>query len=93
MKILKRQTGKRWIAGICSGFGETYNVDPIFVRLVVFTLTLFSGGLFLLTYLLAWLITPTPTSKPIVSRLFTAPALPQENAGQSPPAVSADHSS
>ena len=44
------------IAGICSGIGDYFEIDPIIVRLV-FLLGLFLGG-GLIVYIIGWIIIP-----------------------------------
>jgi phage shock protein C len=54
-----RSRRNRWIAGVCGGLGEYFEIDPDLVRFLVVVVGLFTG-LFplVLTYLLAWLIFP-----------------------------------
>ena len=56
-KRLYRTRANRVFAGICSGVGIYFNVDPVIVRLlwVIFT---FAGGAGLLAYIIAWIIVP-----------------------------------
>ncbi len=47
------------IFGVCGGIGETYDIDPTLVRLVVVFLCFATAILpVLLTYLAAWIIVP-----------------------------------
>jgi phage shock protein C len=47
------------IFGVCGGIGETYDIDPTLVRLIVVFLCLATGVVpLLLTYLAAWIIVP-----------------------------------
>ena len=57
VKRLYRSRSDRWIFGVCGGFGEYFNLDPILIRVlfVIFTLVFGSG---ILIYLLMWLIIP-----------------------------------
>ncbi|AEF42456.1 PspC domain-containing protein [Hoyosella subflava] len=48
-------TGK--IAGVCSGFGHRYQVDPVLVR-VAFIVSAFFGGAGIVLYLAGWLLLP-----------------------------------
>ncbi len=59
MKRLYRSKTNKVLAGICGGFGEYLNVDPVLVR-VIFILILLVTGLApgLIAYLIAWLIIP-----------------------------------
>ncbi len=56
-KRLARSTNDRFLAGVCGGIAETYNVDATLVRLAfaVATLLGFSG---ILVYLVLWFVMP-----------------------------------
>ncbi|MGH3050055.1 MAG: PspC domain-containing protein, partial [Gaiellaceae bacterium] len=51
----------RAVAGVCSGVGETLDVDPTLVRLT-FALFAFSSGAGIVAYLGAWALLPAPGS-------------------------------
>ena len=55
---LYRLTSDKKIAGVCSGLARYFDVDATLVRLVVAAATLFSGGLGLIAYIVAWIIIP-----------------------------------
>lgn len=57
VKRLYRSRSDRWLFGVCGGFGEYFDLDPILIRVlfVIFTLIFGSG---ILLYLLMWLIIP-----------------------------------
>tara|TARA_B100000686_G_C16102302_1_gene623840 strand:+ start:245 stop:424 length:180 start_codon:yes stop_codon:yes gene_type:complete len=57
MKRLHRNKKNGKIAGICSGIGDYFDIDPVIVRLL-FLLALFLGG-GLIVYIIAWIIIPT----------------------------------
>ncbi len=57
MKKLVRKKKGRVLAGVCAGLAEYFNIDVVFVRLILVALILAWGG-GLLFYLLAWLIIP-----------------------------------
>ncbi len=47
------------IFGVCGGIGETYDIDPNLVRLLVVFLCLATAIVpMVLTYLIAWIILP-----------------------------------
>lgn len=48
---------ERKIAGVCSGLGEYFRVDPTIIR-IIFILLAFSGGTGILLYLIMWLVMP-----------------------------------
>jgi phage shock protein C len=59
MKKLYISKKDRKIFGICGGIGETYDIDPTLVRLVVVFLCIATAILpLVLTYLAAWIIVP-----------------------------------
>ena len=55
MKKLYRNKTDYKIAGICSGIGDYFDIDPVIIRLV-FLLALFLGGG--LVYIIGWIIIP-----------------------------------
>ena len=56
MKRLYRINTDCKIAGICSGIGDYFEIDPVIIRLL-FLLGLFLGG-GLLVYIIGWIIIP-----------------------------------
>ena len=56
MKILYRNNTDCKIAGICSGIGDYFEIDPVIIRLL-FLLGLFMGG-GLIVYFIGWIIIP-----------------------------------
>jgi phage shock protein C len=47
------------ILGVCGSIGETYDIDPTLVRLIIVFLCLSTGILpLLITYCIAWIIIP-----------------------------------
>lgn len=55
-RLVRIQKNKR-IAGVCTGFGAYFSVDPVMIRVVAIALALLGGGGILL-YLLAWIVMP-----------------------------------
>ena len=52
------------IFGVCGGIGQTYDIDPTLVRLIVVFLCIATGVVpLLLTYLAAWIIVPKKPSE------------------------------
>jgi len=47
----------RKLMGVCGGFGEWLEIDPVFFR-VAFVLLALAGGLGILVYLVFWLLIP-----------------------------------
>jgi phage shock protein C len=59
MKQLHLSRMDKKIFGVCGGFGETYNLDPNLIRILVVFLALVTGVLpMVLTYLAARLLLP-----------------------------------
>ena len=57
-KLLRSRTD-RWLAGICGGIADYFDVDSALVRLVYLLLTFFSAGFpGLMIYLVLWLVMP-----------------------------------
>lgn len=56
-KRLYRSRTNRWIWGVCGGFGEYFNIDPVIIRLiwVLFTLAYGAG---IVAYIVAFLLVP-----------------------------------
>ena len=46
------------IAGVCSGLGKYFDIDPTIIRLIWVFLTLASVGTFIIAYIIAWIIIP-----------------------------------
>ena len=55
---LQRPREGRKIAGVCMGFADYLGLDVTLVRLVWLLVTLFSGGLGLIAYIIAWVVMP-----------------------------------
>jgi len=52
---LYRSRTNRWIAGVCGGIGEYFNIDPIIVRILAIVLPGFGW----LAYLICAIIIPS----------------------------------
>lgn len=72
-KRLYRSRYDKSIAGVCGGLAEYIDVDVTLVRLAVAACIIFSGGVGLIAYLVAWIIMP---QEPILLR-EAATAAPQ----------------
>ena len=62
MKKLYRNTSDGKIAGVCSGIGDYFEIDPVIIRLI-FLSALFLGGVGFPVYLIAWFIVPKNLTK------------------------------
>ncbi len=56
-KRLYRSNEDRVMAGVCGGFGEYFEVDPVLIRLIFIILGIF-GGSGVILYILAWILVP-----------------------------------
>ncbi len=56
-KKLYRSNDNRWLAGVCGGVAEYFDVDPTLIR-VLFILFSFVVGGGLIVYLILWLVIP-----------------------------------
>jgi phage shock protein C len=57
VKKLYRQPNDKVIAGLCSGFGEYFDIDPVIIR-VLFVAGFFFMGFAFFAYIIMWIITP-----------------------------------
>ena len=62
MKRLYRNSSNGKIAGVCSGIGDYFEIDPVIIRLI-FLSALFLGGVGFPVYLIAWFIVPKTFDK------------------------------
>jgi len=59
MKKLYRSTVDRWIAGICGGIGEYFEIDPNIIRVIWIVITAITGFIpGIVVYILLWIILP-----------------------------------
>lgn len=58
MKRLYRDRFDKKIAGVCGGLGQYLQFDSTWIRIIFILLTIFTGGIFFLIYLLMWFIIP-----------------------------------
>jgi phage shock protein C len=56
-KRLFRSRSERWLAGVCGGIGDYFNIDVTVIRIlfILFALVFGSGLLF---YIILWIIIP-----------------------------------
>jgi phage shock protein C len=45
------------VAGVCSGLGNYFDLDPTIIR-ILFVVIAFAGGASVLAYLIMWIIVP-----------------------------------
>ncbi|MFG1897155.1 PspC domain-containing protein [Micromonospora zamorensis] len=88
-KQLRRPTTDRMVAGVASGVGRYFAIDPTLVRVLFAVSGLLTGGLALFAYPIMWFLMPEePTGAPAWPHpTGTAPqptATPQPTAGPAP---------
>lgn len=54
---LFRSMSDRYLSGVCGGFAEYFQVDPLLVR-IIWVASVFVGGVGLISYIAAWIIVP-----------------------------------
>jgi phage shock protein C len=58
-KFLKRVSTNKIVAGVCSGLGKYFEIDPLIWRLIFILGALFSAGIpFILIYIVMWIVMP-----------------------------------
>lgn len=72
---LHRRSDERVIAGVASGLGDYFNVDPLLIRIALVASLVF-GGLGIFLYAAAWLLVPEEAEeRSIAERIFGGAAL------------------
>lgn len=56
-KRLYRSKTNKIVGGVCGGFGEYLNIDPVLIRLIL-VLMFLCTGFGLIAYIIAWIIIP-----------------------------------
>jgi phage shock protein C len=75
-KVLTRKVIGKKLAGVCGGFAEYIDADPIVVRLLWVLLSLGMPPAGILGYIIAWIVIPKETEVMVVAP--AAPAAPQQ---------------
>jgi len=63
-KPFVRSTSNKYIAGVCGGIAEYFNIDPTIVRVVTALVTLFLQPIGWFVYPALWLLMPTDNGGP-----------------------------
>ena len=74
-RLMRSRTQKMW-AGVCGGFAEYFNVDPVLVRLVVVVFTLATIPVGLVGYIVCMIVMP---EGPIAAPAAAAAGSPQDS--------------
>jgi phage shock protein C len=62
-KVLVRRREDRILAGVCAGLADYFDVDVNLIRLIVAVVAVFTGGVGVLAYLVAWVVIPEDGEK------------------------------
>lgn len=57
-KRLYRSKTNKMIAGVCGGFADYFNIDPVVVRLIAVAALLFGFFPAFLAYIICWAVVP-----------------------------------
>jgi phage shock protein C len=72
-KKLTRSVDNRWLAGVCGGLGEYFNIDPTIIRILFVLVTvIFSlgiGGLIL--YAVLWVLMPEASASEPTAKILS----------------------
>ena len=77
-KLLTRKTIDKKIAGVCAGFAEYIDADPVVVRLLWVLLSLGLPPAGILGYIIAWIVIPKETVVLATAPVGAGPAAPQQ---------------
>ncbi|MFQ5602896.1 MAG: PspC domain-containing protein [bacterium] len=63
-----RSLDERMLAGVCGGIAEYFNFDVLIIR-VIWVVSIFTGGLGIIAYILSWIVIPeNPSPKSVVKK-------------------------
>jgi phage shock protein C len=59
-KKLTRSADNRWVAGVCGGLGEHFNIDPTLIRIIFVLVSILLGAVVggIIIYAILWVIMP-----------------------------------
>lgn len=60
---LARNVNDKMIAGVCSGLGDYFSIDPVIVR-IIFVLVTLTSGVGVPVYVVLWVVMPRASSRP-----------------------------
>ncbi|GAB4093432.1 PspC domain-containing protein [Flaviaesturariibacter terrae] len=66
---LYRNTSDRFLAGVCSGLANYFDIDPTIVR-IIFLVLAFGGGASIFVYILLWIFVPKKLLMPSPAKRF-----------------------
>jgi phage shock protein C len=93
-RLMRSRTQKMW-AGVCGGFAEYFNVDPVLVRLVVVVFTLATFPVGLVGYIVCMIVMPegpiaAPAAAAAGSSQDSGMGAPGSAGGPAPPSAAMD---
>ena len=62
-KVLVRPRDGRMVAGVCAGLADYFGMDVTLLRVIVAAVAIFTGGVGVIAYLVAWALIPDETQK------------------------------
>lgn len=71
---LVRIRSQKKLGGVCAGFAEYMNLDVTLMRLLVVLLTILTGGVLLIAYIVAWIVMPEGEYPPVPVKPEPPPA-------------------
>jgi phage shock protein PspC (stress-responsive transcriptional regulator) len=94
-KQLRRPTTDRIVAGVCSGLGRYFDLDPVLIRVLFAVSVVLTGGLALIAYPVMWFVMPEeptsapawPSQRPVYTPPTYTPAGPMPATAPVPPAA------
>ena len=87
-KLLRRPLDDRMVAGVCSGIGRYFGIDPVLVRVGFAVLAIATWGAALLAYPIMWIVMPDePAPAPPVWRDPSDPTWGNPAPDATPPAA------
>ena len=74
-KALYRSRDNRWLAGVCGGLGDYFNLDPNLIRALFILFALVIGG-GLILYVLLWVVIPPESIEEAIEEVLEAADTP-----------------
>jgi phage shock protein PspC (stress-responsive transcriptional regulator) len=62
VKLFRRSTDDRMVAGVCGGAARYFGVDATLMRVLLVAATVFGVGAGAILYLVCWLVVPEETA-------------------------------
>jgi phage shock protein C len=62
-KVLARRRDNRIVAGVCAGLADYAGIDVNLLRIIVALVSLFSGGVGVIAYIVGWIVIPEEGQK------------------------------